>query len=371
MPRRVLIIGGSVGGLSAAIMCRHAGYDVQVVEQDPDWQVSGAGITVNGSTLRAMAMLGILGEVLDRGYFGYGNDVFDAAENHLAYREGTRLPGRALPSGGGILRPVLHEILSRKALAAGASVALGSTYTSLETRGDVVEAVLSDGTRKTYDVVIAADGLFSQTRTLLFPDAPRPDFTGQGCWRVVVARPECVNRSRFYIGAASDVGAVPVSQTEMYVWVLEHAPDNPWVEKADEPRLLAELLAPFDGVLGEVRRGLDAQSRILYRPLETVLLSTPWYKGRVLLIGDAAHGTTPHLASGAGLAIEDGIAIAEELMGSANIDDALERFCQRRYERCAMVVNNSLAIGQAQMAGDAEAAQAIFPVAWAALAAPF
>jgi 2-polyprenyl-6-methoxyphenol hydroxylase-like FAD-dependent oxidoreductase len=368
---RILVVGGSVGGLSAAIMCRHAGFQVDVVEKDRDWQVAGAGITVNGSTLRALGMLGVLGQVLERGYFGYGNDVVDADDTVLAYREGIQIPGRVLPSGGGIMRPVLHDILSRQALAAGANVSVGTSYTQIVTHADHVAVQFTNGTRGDYDLVIAADGLFSETRKRFFPGAPVPRFTGQGCWRVVTDRPPAMTRSRFYVGTGSAVGAVPVSQDEMYVWVLEHAPGNPWIERGQEPALLAALLAPFSGTLAHVREGLGAQSRILYRPLETVMLPTPWYRDRILLIGDAAHGTTPHLASGAGLAIEDGIAIAEELAGATAVAEAFERFGRRRYDRCAMVVNSSVAIGAAQIAGRPEEAQAIFPEAWSALSLPF
>ena len=105
----------------------------------------------------------------------------------------------------------------------------------------------------------------------------------------------------------------------------------------------------FGGALGAIRDGLDASARINYRPLEKLLLPQPWHRGRAILIGDAAHATTPHLASGAGLAVEDALVLAEFLTSDAALDDALRQFTARRYERCRMVVENSVRLGELEM----------------------
>ena len=81
-----------------------------------------------------------------------------------------------------------------------------------------------------------------------------------------------------------------------------------------------------------------------------MLLPPPWHRGRAILIGDAAHATTPHLASGAGLAVEDALVLGECLQSDAGLDDALQRFVARRYERCRMVVENSVRLGELEMA---------------------
>jgi 2-polyprenyl-6-methoxyphenol hydroxylase-like FAD-dependent oxidoreductase len=85
-----------------------------------------------------------------------------------------------------------------------------------------------------------------------------------------------------------------------------------------------------------------------------MLLPLPWHKGRVLLIGDAVHATTPHLASGAGIGLEDGIVIAEELDRASSVAEALQRYDQRRWERCRMVVQNSLRLGQIEIEGGSQ-----------------
>jgi 2-polyprenyl-6-methoxyphenol hydroxylase-like FAD-dependent oxidoreductase len=130
---------------------------------------------------------------------------------------------------------------------------------------------------------------------------------------------------------------------------LQHVPDNPRMPEERFPALLAEQLRGFGGALGAIRDGLGPSSRINYRPLEKLLLPQPWHRGRAILIGDAAHATTPHLASGAGLAIEDALVLADLLVADLPLDDALGRFVARRYDRCRMVVENSVRLGELEM----------------------
>jgi 2-polyprenyl-6-methoxyphenol hydroxylase-like FAD-dependent oxidoreductase len=112
------------------------------------------------------------------------------------------------------------------------------------------------------------------------------------------------------------------------------------------------LLAPFGGVVPAVRDGITDPAQINYRPLEWLLLSKPWHVGRVVLIGDAAHATTPHMASGAGLAAEDGLVLAQVLKSHDDVTEALKAFMNRRFERARLVVENSVMIGDMEMAGD-------------------
>ena len=108
------------------------------------------------------------------------------------------------------------------------------------------------------------------------------------------------------------------------------------------PALLREQLTEYQGLVADAREHIVDPQQINYRPIESFLLPAPWYKGRVLLIGDAAHASTPHLASGAGMAIEDAVVLSEMLASEAPITQILEGFMSRRYERCRMVVENSL-----------------------------
>jgi len=110
---------------------------------------------------------------------------------------------------------------------------------------------------------------------------------------------------------------------------------------------------------------------VVYRPLEALLVPGPWYSGRVVLIGDAVHATTPHLASGAGIGIEDAIVLAAEIGQGDPVDEALRRFQGRRWERCRMVVENSARLGEIEVNGGSREEHArIMRDSFLALAAP-
>ena len=228
---------------------------------------------------------------------------------------------------------------------------LGVSVEAFEQDAGGVEVSFSDGSKGRFALVVGSDGINSALRKLVFPDAPGPQFTGQGCWRVLADRPASIDRTEMYFGAPVKLGLNPVSKEEMYLFVLEHVPDNPRFEEAEFVPRVKTLLAPFGGDIPAVRDALSDPAKVNYRPLEWLLLADPWYKGRVVLIGDAAHATTPHMASGAGIAAEDGLVLAEELARHDDVPEALRAFMDRRFERARLVVENSVRIGDLEMAG--------------------
>jgi 2-polyprenyl-6-methoxyphenol hydroxylase-like FAD-dependent oxidoreductase len=346
---RILVLGGGIGGMCAAIALARKGYAVDLCEAQTELSAQGSGLTLMGPALRALHELGVWPAVRDAGNFATGSRILDFQGKLIVERSGHRLPGLDLPTAGGILRPVLHDILAARLGEVGVAARVGIAGLELQQSANDVDVRFADGSRARYDLVVAADGLMSITRRTLWPEAAGPAFTGQGCWRLIAERPPTIDRPTFYVGAPVTVGAVPCSPTHMYVWVLQHAPGNPWVEPATQHALLRELLAPFTGDIAHVRDTMAPQSNVNYRPLEAFLLPAPWHKGRVLLLGDAAHGTTPHLASGAGMAMEDALVLAESLASHNTLAAALEAHTARRIPRCRLVVENSVAIGAAEM----------------------
>jgi 2-polyprenyl-6-methoxyphenol hydroxylase-like FAD-dependent oxidoreductase len=158
----------------------------------------------------------------------------------------------------------------------------------------------------------------------------------------------------------------------MYLFVTEYRPTNEFVEPATFAGTLKALLADYpDPLLQMVREQLNDRSQIVFRPLEGLLVQQPWFKGRVVLIGDTVHATTPHMASGACIGIEDALVLAEELAGAAEVPAALSRFQARRWERCRMVVENSSRLGQIEIEGGSREEHArIMRETLMALAAP-
>ncbi|MDT2024579.1 FAD-dependent monooxygenase [Methylocella sp. CPCC 101449] len=347
--KNVLIVGGGIGGLSAAIALSQVGCEVLLIERDQQWSALGAGLTFNGATARAFKSLGVLERIIKAGYVHGTSRVCDRFGKVLVESNTEEVYGRDVPVMGGILRPVLHAIMKEAAIAAGIRYRTGLTVPHWSEEPDCIRAQFSDGSEGRFDFAIGADGLMSTTRQQIMPDASRPQFTGQGCWRAIAPRPAHVTTSELYFGTQYKSGINPVSQAEMYLFVLAAEPSNPWYEEADWPELLRAKLADFGGHIGTIRDHLGPHSRINYRPLETLLLPLPWHKGRVLLIGDAAHATTPHVGYGAGLAVEDGIVLAELMRDG--VADLFTIFEQRRHARCTAVVNGSIALGQLEMEG--------------------
>jgi 2-polyprenyl-6-methoxyphenol hydroxylase-like FAD-dependent oxidoreductase len=346
---KVLIVGGGAGGMSASIALSRIGVQVELIDINAKWGMLGAGLTITGPTLRAFKALGVLDDIKKNGYTGSGIQIRDYATAEPIRLLETPVVEEGVPTSGGIMRPQLHEALYKHMVAAKVPVRTGVTFESLTQDADGVDVVFSDGTQGRYDLVLGADGVNSKVRSTIFPDAPKAEYTGQNVWRVTVKRPPTVERRTFFLGGPLKVGFTPISDTEMYMFVLETAPKM-FREETNLHIPLKELLKDYGGDVAKVRDALTADDKIVFRPLEAFVLPAPWYRGRVLLIGDSAHPTTPQLASGAGMAVEDALVLEDLLKKSTDIPLVLADFMARRIERCRMIVEGSMEIGRLEQA---------------------
>lgn len=369
---KVLIIGGGFSGMAAAIELRRRDIAVDLVEIDPGWRSYGAGISLGGATMRALVQLGVIDEFLAEGAASDGVEIHIPTGQKVAELPTPRLAGPDVPGNGAIMRPALARILADATRKSGANVRLGYTFTRIEQDAGGVDVTFTDGTTGRYDLVIGADGLYSKVRETVFPDAPKPQYSGQGVWRAVLPRPADINGTMMWLGPKIKPGLNPVSKDAMYLFVTEDRATNDHIDPSEFLGRVKALLAPFpDPRLQRVREQLNEDSQIIYRPLESLLMPSPWYKGRVVLIGDTLHATTPHMASGACIGIEDALVLADELSKAGSIDQALDRYLARRWERCRMVVQNSGRLGEIEIAGgDKEEHARIMRATLAALAAP-
>ena len=209
-----------------------------------------------------------------------------------------------------------------------------------------VETTFTDGARRRFDLVVGADGASSRVRDLAFGAEHRPHYTGQMNWRATVRRPPEVQGRYSYFGPTNKSGFNPVSDTTMYIYIVQNVPVRPRWDDAELPQMMRGLLAEFGGALGRAREEVRDPGQIICRPITSLILPPPWHRGRIVLIGDAAHATTPHLASGASLAIEDAIVLARLLAARPILADALDEFTSARHERCRMIVENSELLGE-------------------------
>lgn len=361
----ILVIGGGIGGLTAAIALRRDGHAVTVIERDPKWSVYGVGIVQQANVVRAMEQLGLLQDYLAAGVGFDGVAIHAPDGTRVATVPSPRLVD-GVPANVGIGRPALHKVLGDRTIAAGAIVRLGVTAERLDDDGTGVTAHFSDGGMERFDIVVGADGVYSKTRKALFPDAPGPEFTGQAVWRYNFKRPHDLRDLHVYNGPTG-VGLVPISADLMYMFATTPEPGNPTYPTAGLAAAMREKLANTAPAIRELAMQITEDSGVVYRPLEVLMLDQPWHKGRVVLLGDAVHATTPHLGQGAGMAIEDSIVLAEEIAKADTPESAFTAYAARRFERCRYIVESSLAIcygqiGKGALVDNHKATAAMFAV---------
>lgn len=340
---KVLVIGGGFSGMAAAIQLRKVGVAVDLVEIDPHWCPLGAGITVSGPTLRALQTLGVYEAVVEHGMVSDGLELCTPNGHKMADIPTPSPVGSSVGGGGGIMRPVLARILSEATRQAGVEVHLGCTHTAIAQDADGVDVTFTDGRSGRYDLVIGADGVHSALRAAFFPEVKPPEYIGQGVWRAVMPRPDTIIRPRMWLDEHIKIGVNPVSKTHMYMFITEDRPTKEHIDTTTWPQVFADLMGAFPDPLIQslIPHALTPEAAIDYRPLANLLVPAPWNRGRVVLIGDTVAATTPHLASGAGIGIESGIVLAEELGAADDLQTALDRFHARRFGRCELVIRNS------------------------------
>ncbi|WP_161626743.1 FAD-dependent monooxygenase [Sphingobium lactosutens] len=336
--------------MAAAISLAERGVAVSLIDLDPQWRVYGAGITITGPTLRAYRRLGLLDEIKREGAITSRTRLFRFDGTLLHILEEPVIE-EGLPATGGIMRPTLHRIMQRRVEQLALPVRLGVTVSAMEERDDAVNVTLSNGEEARYDLVIGADGVSSTIRQLAFPHMQPPRPTGQGCWRISIRKPPGLEDGEFFLGHDNPCGITLCGADTVYLWMLTpHEDRENFMDDAELFRTLKALLADFGGNAGWIRDTMTMNDWVNYRPLVAALQPRPWSMGRVVLLGDAAHATTPHLASGAGMAVESAIALAEELASHDDVRAGLDAYEARRFDRCRDVIETSVAMGELQLA---------------------
>jgi len=342
----VTIIGGGIGGLTLAVALRRVGIAVRIIEKGNRASRLGTGICLLGNAMRALDRIGLADRCIAQGY-GYDKvKTCDAAGNVLQEIPSPRYFRADRPSAFGIMRPVLADILESTATDLGAVIAFETTVASMAQREDGVSLVLSSGEKIETDLVVGADGAYSPTRTMLFGDAFKPEYCGQGGIRFTAPRPEGMDGVTFYrTPDGRGVGAIPLSEDTCYYFILESGERHGHLGHDEVVAIWKERVGGFTAPeLVSSVRDADGNDLISYRPFDVLMMPAPWHRGRVVLIGDAVHSMSPQLTSGGGMAIEDAVVLAEELSGEDVIEDILVRFEQRREARVRPVLETSLGI---------------------------
>ncbi|MFH8935828.1 FAD-dependent oxidoreductase [Streptomyces griseosporeus] len=352
-PRSVLVVGGGAAGNAVTILLRRAGVAVDLIEAKDDWNATaGSGITLQGNALRVLRELGVWEQVRASGFaFGsVGITAPDGTVLHVA--RDIRTGGDDLPATVGMQRPRLQRILIDAVRASGAHIRLGTRAETLDQDGDGVTVRFTDGSQGRYDLVIAADGLNSSTRAAIgIADKPEP--TGMAIWRVAAPRPAGVTRTDLaYGGPAYIAGYCPTSDTTIYAYVVEANRDRASIPPETYAAEMRRLTSGYGGFWPEITATVTDSAKVNYTWFDRLLVEGSWHRGRVVLVGDAAHCCPPTLAQGAALSLEDALVLAELLTSSDTWDDALfQAYHERRIARVRPVVDASVQIGQWQLDG--------------------
>lgn len=344
--RRVLIVGAGTAGSVATLALRRRDVEVVLVEREPDWKEVGHGITLQGNALRALAVVGVADQVIAAGYPWSTIRFRDADGTVLSEMPMPELGGADLPAGMGSMRYRLQQILTAAVREAGADVRTGTEVNEIKDSGKGVCVTLSDGSVETVDLVIGADGMHSTVRELIGVRARREP-VGMAIFRMEGRRPEAMTCSEMYYGGPRfKAGYTPTSAQRMYAYVLDE--DRPVSHYGERPlhEVMRERSEGYGGLWDEIRNSIGPDTLIDYRSLEALRLDGPWYRGRVLLIGDAAHACPPMLAQGAAMAAEDGVVLGDLVGQGHAVDDVLAMFMARRQARAAMVVDNSVQLAR-------------------------
>jgi 2-polyprenyl-6-methoxyphenol hydroxylase-like FAD-dependent oxidoreductase len=348
----VLVVGGGLAGAATAIHLAKAGVAVELVEMKPDVAALGSGITLQGNALRELKTLGVWDQVQAAGY------AFDTTGIRAPDPNGTvvaeiadaKTGGPDLPAVMGMPRPELARILIDRATEVGVKVRFGTTHNDLRQDDDGVDVTFADGSTGRYDLVVGADGVRSWTRRALGVNLETKS-VGMGIWRAFGPRPASITRTDLYYGGPSFIaGYCPTGEDSLYAYIVEDAQDRSALTPDEQLATMKQLSQAYHGPWDEIRETLTDPSRVNYTWFETHVLDVPWNRGRVVLIGDAAHTCPPTIAQGGAMALEDAVVLAELLTERATLDqDLWDAFHARRYERAKTVVDASNQLAQWQL----------------------
>ena len=337
----VIIVGGGIGGLSAAIALRRAGFEAQVFERAPEPREVGAGISIWPNASRVLRRWGVLDAAVRRG--------FPLERGELKSWNGRvlhRMRFAAADDAPGLL---IHRADLHAALAAALppwAVHTGAEFERYEERGDCVRAWFTALGEAEGAALVGADGLRSAVRRQVLGDGA-PVYRGYPVWRGVarVGDASGCDVLTETLGAGLRFGVVPLGGGRVAWWATANEPQG----MDDGPSVKAKLLRLFGAWHDPIPMLVDAtpESEILKNDTCDRPPVRGWGRGRVTLLGDAAHPTTPNLGQGGCMAIEDAAVLAACLVGRPDdVPAALRDFERRRYGRTTWITRQSLRYGR-------------------------
>jgi 2-polyprenyl-6-methoxyphenol hydroxylase-like FAD-dependent oxidoreductase len=335
-----IVVGGGIGGLSAAIALRRAGREVTVLERAPELREVGAGLTLMANAVRGLATLGLADAVRRRGLAETAGGLRTSSGRWLSHVGGAELARLLGSTAVGIHRAALHRIL-RDALPAAVLRTNADVLDVRDESGGAVVEYRQDGelTGARADLVVGADGIRSVVRDRLWPGATTPVYAGSTAWRAAI-RWDAPLPAAISWGHGEEFGMVPIGDGQVYWYGAVWAP--PGGTNPDELAAVRERFGswhdPIPALIAATPPDAVLRNDILHldRPLPT------YVRGRVVLLGDAAHAMTPNLGQGACQAIEDAVVLGALVAAGA----PLAEYDRQRRPRSQEVAKAAYLIGR-------------------------
>ena len=343
--QRALIAGGGIGGLVTAIALQRAGLKVSVFERVKEQQEVGAGLTLWANAMHALQQLGLpellpsIGQPLSRSCIlsWRGEILSETPMKALAERFGTPL-----------VAAHRADLLAELLRAVGEDVVQsGVACTGFRQDETGVRLQQASGEEVSGDLLVGADGIHSTMRAQVF-GAAKPRYAGYTAWRgVAFTTPEGWNEqvATETWGSGKRFGLVPLSQGRIYWFATLNAPEGTPDPQTGRKEHLLHLFSTCHAPVPAVIECTEEAS-ILHNDIYDLPPLAHWSKGRVTLLGDAAHAMTPNLGQGAGQAIEDAAALATCLTGATSVASALQAYERQRRARANTIVQRSRRLGQ-------------------------
>jgi 2-polyprenyl-6-methoxyphenol hydroxylase-like FAD-dependent oxidoreductase len=323
-----LIVGAGIAGLALACALEQRDIKVRLVEVRPDEEGVGAGLFMPANAGRCLARLGVLDAVVAAGSVIEHQRMCASTGDLLGEADLTKVWGDVGPSVA-CHRAALHRILTQRLTRTAVDHRLSVAAVEQDDAG--VDVTFTDGTIGRYAVVVGADGIRSHVRDAVFGEVV-PSYSGETYWRTVIG--EVPAGLDYWLGMWDGdemLGMIPIGADGVYCFRARFGDepfDDPVAGRAERfRRRFDHLGGPAPAVLSQ----LDDDGRLLFGPAEQVFVGEP-VRGRVVLVGDAAHANSPSMAEGAALALEDAVVLAE-LLEARPVPDALKQFAVRRRPR--------------------------------------
>jgi FAD-dependent urate hydroxylase len=325
---RVLIVGAGIAGLALAASLERVGITPAVAEIGKASLSRGLALMLTSNAALALRRVGLDGAVIDHGIVLERIVHTDPPGNPIEDDHDLRPSNGRYAPNLGITRDGLMSALSG---AARAQIRYATTIATVDLAAAEPEVAFTDGTRERFDLIVGADGINSAVRKLIYPDI-EPGYRSFCAWRTVMesADGDPVFRLRSTTGCF--LGSFPCAPNLVYSFLLAHSADLPVLSRGERLARFQELAARFHGDVPRLIAQQADPDRVIFVPVQEV--QTPSYhRGRVVLVGDAAHAFSPLLAQGAAMAIEDAVALAESLSGAGDVGTAFRSYESRRRPR--------------------------------------